>query len=319
MDPKAAVEALRLARQWNREGMVSETNLRKIEARYASAASAAPGESFGTSVLYGLGGILLGSAVFAFLFLLDDNGLIEDTEAVAPWLFLGWGALLAAAAFGIDLGLRRPSLGDAFHVAALVAIAAAAFPRAEELPLGLVGMAYALAVVAYRRAHFMVPFLALVAFNVALVPFLFEFFEEPSGEEVALTLWFIAAGLQLGGLVLISRLAQWPWPTLSLASATLLFAGTFLGFYFDVVDSEVQGFEGDVEIYLAALMGAVLAAGLALREKGMVLASAFVIAVDAIVFAFDVGEVVGGLLSLLAVAGLLIWQAGSLRRYLREE
>ncbi|HJQ93768.1 MAG TPA: hypothetical protein VJ874_05735, partial [Candidatus Thermoplasmatota archaeon] len=120
-------------------------------------------------------------------------------------------------------------------------------------------------------------------------------------------------------LAVSSRKTAWPWPATSLAAATLLVAGSFLGFYFDVLEEVLPGFPGDAEAYLAVLMGGCLAAGLALREKGMVLAAALAIAIDAIVFAFDVGELVGGLLALLAVAGLLIWQAGALRRYLRED
>ena len=327
MDRREASLALDLARQWAREGLLPPASLQVLEARHrADAARAADpadpdAESFGSGVLYALGGILLGCAVFAFYVLLQENGAFsyEDGEKVAPWLFLAWGALCSAGAFAIDLVVRRPRLGDAFHVAALVAVTASGFPDADGTYLGFVAMAFAAGVLWYRRERFLVPFLALTALNVALASVLFGRVRDVSDEEAALALWFGYAMAQLPLLAVASRKTTWPWPATSLAAATLLVAGTFLAFYFDVLEEVLPDFPGDAEVYLALLMGAALAAGLALREKGMVLAAALAIAIDAIVFAFDVGELVGGLLALLAVAGLLIWQAGALRRYLRED
>jgi hypothetical protein len=324
MDRREASLALDLARQWTREGLMPPASLQALEARHRADATRAAdpnAESFGSGVLYALGGILLGCAVFAFYVLLQENGAFsyEDGERVAPWLFLAWGVLCSAGAFSIDLLARRPRLGDAFHVAALVAITASGFPDADGTYLGFVAMAFATGVLWYRRERFLVPFLALTALNVALASVLFGRVRDVADEEAALTIWFGYAMAQLPLLAVSSRKTTWPWPATSLAAATLLVAGTFLAFYFDVLEEVLPGFPGDAEVYLALLMGAALAAGLALREKGMVLAAALAIAIDAIVFAFDVGELVGGLLALLAVAGLLIWQAGALRRYLRED
>lgn len=321
MDRREARQALELARQWTREGLMTPASLAALEARHAGEAREDPeGESFGAGVLYALGGVLLGSAVFAFLVLLQDNASLghQQTEQVAPWLFLAWGTLCAAGAFTVDLVARKPRLGDAVHVAALVAITASGFPRAHELPLGFLAVAYAAGIVWYRRDRFLVPFLAIMALNVALASIFFGRVARLGSEEAAFTLWFLYAAAQLPLLLVASRRTSWPWPTFSLAAATLLLAGTFLGFYFDVLSEHTPRFDGEAEVLVAVLMGATLGVGLWMREKGMVLASAFAIAVDAIVFAFDVGEVVGGLLALLAVAGLLIWQAGTLRRYLRE-
>ncbi|MFA5944549.1 MAG: hypothetical protein WC876_08805 [Candidatus Thermoplasmatota archaeon] len=319
MDRREARMALEFARQWARENLLPAASLDALEARYAADARDDPeGESFGAGVLYGLGGVLLGAAAFALLLLLEDNGVIADSQAVAPWLFLGWGLACSAGAFAIDLLARKPRLGDAFHVASLLAVTASGFPRADDLPLGFVAMAFAAVLIWYRRSRFLVPFLALVALNAALGSVLFGRVARFADEGAAFGLWFGYALAQLPILVAGSRLAKWPWPTFAVAGATLLLAGTFLGFYFDVVDDFSPQFDGDVEVYLAVLMGACLVAGLLLREKGLVLASALVIAIDAIAFAFDVGEIVGGLIAILTVAGLLIWQAGSLRRYLRE-
>jgi hypothetical protein len=324
MDRREAALALELARRWTREGLMPPASLAALEARHRADAERAAdphAESFGSGVLYALGGILLGCAVFAFYVLLQDNGAFtyEQGESVAPWLFLAWGALCSAGAFAIDQVARRPRLGDAFHIAALVAVTASGFPDADRLYLGFVAMAFAAGVLWYRRERFLVPFLAITALNVALVSVLFGRVARLADEEAAFTIWFWYAVAQLPLLAVASRKTRWPWPNMSLAAATLLVAGSFLGYYFDVLEEVLPDFPGDAEVFVAMLMGAALAAGLALREKGMVLAAALAIAIDAIVFAFDVGELVGGLLALLAVAGLLIWQAGSLRRYLRED
>jgi hypothetical protein len=324
MDRREAALALDLARQWTREGLMPPASLAALEARHKADATRAAdpnAESFGSGVLYALGGILLGCAVFAFYVLLQENGFIsyEDGESVAPWLFLAWGALCSAGAFAIDFLARRPRLGDAFHIAALVAVTASGFPDADRLYLGFVAMAFAAGILWYRRERFLVPFLALTALNVSLVSVLFGRVARVADEDAAFTIWFWYAVAQLPLLAVSSRKTTWPWPTMGLAAATLLVAGSFLGYYFDVLDEVLPRFPGDAEVYLAVLMGAALAAGLTLREKGIVLAAALAIAIDAIVFAFDVGDLVGGLLALLAVAGLLIWQAGALRRYLRED
>jgi hypothetical protein len=324
VDRRDARLALELARQWTGERLMPPASLQVLEARYrgdATRAADPDAESFGSGVLYALGGILLGCAVFAFYVLLQDNGAFspEEGERVAPWLFLAWGVLCSAGAFAIDLAVRRPRLGDAFHLASLVAVTASGFPDADGTYLGFVAMAFAAGVLWYRRERFLVSFLALSALNVALVSVLFGRVARVADEEAALTIWFWYAIAQLPLLAVASRKTTWPWPTMSLAAATLLVAGTFLGYYFDVLEEVLPDFPGDAEVYVAVLMGAALAIGLALREKGMVLAAALAIAIDAIVFAFDVGDLVGGLLALLAVAGLLIWQAGALRRYLRED
>lgn len=319
MDRREARLALDLARQWATENLLPPSSLQALEARYANDARQDPNaESFGSGVLYGLGGVLLGAAAFALLVLLEDNGVIANLTDTAPWILLAWGLTCLGGALLVDLIAHKPRLGDALHVAALVAVTASGFPRADDLPLGFLAMAFAAGVLAYRRTRFLVPFLAIVALNIAYASILFGRLARVTNEDTAFSFWFLWAALQLPFLVVASKKTTWPWPTFSLAAATLLLAGSFLGFYFDVVDEVFAGFDGDAEVFLAALMGLALAAGLILREKGMVLAAALVVAIDAIVFAFDVGEIIGGLVAILAVAGLLIWQAGSLRRYLRE-
>lgn len=320
MDRREARLALDLARQWHSEGLMPATSLKTLEQRHPAGAGdedTDTGESFGASVLYGLGGVLLGAAVFALLVLLQDNGAITDIDLVAPWLFLAWGIVCCGAAFAIDIVAKRPNLADSFHVAALVAVTASGFPRADELPLGFLAVAFAMGILWYRRTRFMVPFLALTALNVAIASIVFGRLER-SSDEVAFTVWFTYAVIQLVWLVIIGRMAKWPWPTTSLAAATLLLAGTFLGLWFDVISERFVGFQGDIEVFLAILMGAVMVAGLVFKEKGMVLAAALVLAIDSVVFAFDVGQLLGGLVAILAVAALLIWQAGNLRRYFRE-
>lgn len=299
-------------------------SLQALEARHGADATRAAdpqAESFGSGVLYALAGVLLGCAVFALFVLLEDNGAFrpQDGEEVAPWLFFGWAVLCSAGAFSLDKVARKPRLGDAFHIAALVAMTASGFPNAEDSFFGFVAMAFAAGTLWYRRERFLVSFLALAAINVALVSILFGRVSRGVDDDAALTIWFWYALAQLPLLVVASKKTAWPWPTFSLAAATLLLAGTFLGYYFEVLQEVLPRFDGDAEVYLAFLMGGVLALGLALREKGMVLAAALAVAIDAIVFAFDVGELVGGLVALLAVAGLLLWQAGTLRRYLRED
>lgn len=321
MDRRDARLALDLARRWTQEGLMPPASLRTLEQRHSSDARDDPqAESFGSGILYALGGVLLGCVVFALYVLLEDNGAFGDdydrSATIAAFLFLGWGLVCSAGAFTIDLVARKPRLGDAFHVAALVAITASGVPQADDLPLGFLGIAFAAAILWYRRTSFMAAFLALIALNVSLAIVLFGQLDD---ESASFAVWFGYAIAQLPLLAFASRRAGWPWPATSLAAATFLLAATFLGLYFAELEQVLPGFDGDVEVYLAVLMGAALAAGLALREKGLVLAAALVVAIVAIVFAFDVGELIGGLLALLAVAGLLLWQAGALRRYLKED
>src|SRR5688572_14544881 len=195
MDRHEARLALDLARQWTREGLMPPTSLPVLEARHRGDATRAAdpnAESFGSGVLYALGGILLGCAVFAFYVLLQENGAFsyEDGHKIAPWLFLAWGVLCSAGAFSIDILARRPRLGDAFHIASLVAVTASGFPDAEGTYLGFVAMAFAAGILWYRRERFLVPFLALTALNVALVSVLFGRVSHVADEEAALTLWF---------------------------------------------------------------------------------------------------------------------------------
>jgi hypothetical protein len=319
MDRREARLALQFAGQWAREGLLPPASLGTLQARYAADAREDPeGESFGSGVLYGLGGILVGAAAFALLVLLQENHVIADLREVAPWFLFVWGLACTTAAFALDLVARKPRLADAFHVAALLAVTASGFVRPDELPFGLLAMPFAAALIWYRRTRFLVPSLALIALNAALASVLFGYVARSSDESAAFGLWFGYAVGQLPVLVAGSRLAKWPWPSFGVSGATLLLAGSFLGWYFDVVDDVLPGFDGDAEVYVAFLMAICLVAGFLLREKGMVLAAALVVAIDSIVFAFDVGEIVGGLIAILAVAGLLLWQAGSLRRYLRE-
>src|SRR5262245_3792266 len=102
MDARDERLAVELARQWTREGLMPPASLATLETRHAAGLRPEDPdqETFGSSVLYALGGVLLGSAVFALLVLLQDNGVLdyEQTDDVAPWMFLAWGVLLSAGA-----------------------------------------------------------------------------------------------------------------------------------------------------------------------------------------------------------------------------
>jgi len=311
MQRREAERLVQKAREWAAKGLIPEASVPRIEDEYREALDQEPEASVAAQALYGVGGALLGAAAIALVVLLEPG------EDVAGWALFG--LALALGAFGVGLALltRQQDLADALFTGALVAAVFAGL-----LVLDLFGGAPdgqaittltalgSLALVWARGDRGLVPGVATAAFFVASGMALSLLLDQ---EDAWSTAWLLVGLVYTASVAVLGRRLgrRWRAPVLGLCTfgvgaAVLVFTGT-------VLDPRLKG---AYELVLGAVQLALLGAGLALREKGLVVGAALIVAIDAIVFAFDVGGLALGLSVLLATAALVLWQARGLRRYL---
>lgn len=311
--PEFARELVLEAEGWVEEGVVSREQADRLRARYApllsrpgryAAHDRATDRATGgllAEFLYALAGVLVGAATLVLIAV----GL-DMTDS--PGLFAAAGGLLLAAGVLVHLRTARPLVADALLAAGLVPLTVASFPGGDDL-FGALAMVAALALLLWRRDVTFLPSLAVVAFSVGAAATFFELFEQ--GENTA---WFLAQASLLVGVVASDRLLRGADSALA---ASLAVGGVVFAFVL-FLDEQAPALSSEgVELALGLLMLGVLAAGVALRHRGLAVGAAIVLGVDAIVFAFDVGGVLLGTGILLALAGLLVWQAEFLKGYLR--
>ncbi len=304
MDAREARVALREARRWNQAGLIDDAALAQIEASYKPDASrSGDSRSAGATAVYGLAGILLGAAALALVMLLDT------TETAGSLIWLGVG--LAAAVGGAVLAfIRQDDLSDAFFVAALIPLTAMSFPyTAIADGLAIVSVLAPVALLATRLGRGLPPIAAtaayLVATGVAVNKLELTSF---SGELI----WASLATAWLVALAVINVVKRETLPNVALALAVVGLTPSYVMYLLEGFD---PSFRGGIEIFLGIAMLAILMAGLAIRERGIVVGAAVVLAVDAIVFAFDVGGLALGLSVLIGTAiALLVLAATVLRR-----
>lgn len=297
---------------WHREGVIDDATYERLVARGAApdARLDAPLDEgragVGLRALQIVGGLLLGAAAIALVTLLD----IENT----------WGALLLVAlglaGCGLGLALDRraaanPGLAEAAAAAGLVAITAAGMvgdQQTRALAFGLLAAAVALAILLAWRERGPMVTLSTVAFAIATA---FAFNEGlRSQERVAHALW-LAALLAWGALLLRWRRQLWASIALGLLVPALALAFGF------VWDDATNMSSVALELAMGAYLGALLAVGIWSGDRGLTTAAGGGLVVDAVVFAFDVGGALTAFLLLLALGGLLVWQAELLRGYFR--
>lgn len=300
-------------RRWRAEGAIDAHTARALEARYQAEgpapAAAAPRKSgFATGALQFVGGLLLGAAVVALVIFLD----VDDD--VAPWLML----LLGASAAGVGLALHasmpeREGLGEALLSAGLIPIVVAAVfsldgSESPDLFLGLLAAAAAVAAHALRKGRGPSVIVAGAGFTVAsfAVADFQLFFGEPN---LGRRLLWLAALLGYLGLLLAWRRETWSTVGLALFVGPLVMGFLFVLEGFGVHDTVA------IELLLGGWLALLLGVGIWLGNRGLVTGAAAGLTIDAIAFAFELGGPGTAVVVLLALGGLLVWQAEFLRAW----
>ncbi|MEK6985922.1 MAG: hypothetical protein AABX89_06040 [Candidatus Thermoplasmatota archaeon] len=300
-----SLAALEAARAWAKEGLLPDESLRIIEARHAEAPPAEQG--IGMLALLTLGGVLLGSALIAVVRLAD---LTDDPAAL---VMAAGGAFFVAATFVLDRIRPWAPFAEVAASAACVALGAAVLAASshrmggtDALPIvGPLACVLLPSLYLLRRARSAASGAAVLLFALATYRTLalvsteagFLFDELSVGLQVA---WF--ALLLAQAAVVAFTPTDRAWRPLALGLALIVLVAPIILLVGD-------GFEQESlvgELVVGALYGGLLALALARRERAATIASALVIAGDAVVFGFDQGGALLGVVVLLAVAGGLI-------------
>lgn len=292
---------------WVQEGLVTPEQAERIRARHPLAEGGATGEGGVATLLYGAAGVLLGAAGIALIAVSLD---IESAQVPL--------ALVAAAFFGAALAVRfllhKEMLADALLVAVLPPAVACGFGDAEAFTI--VGVVASVGLFLWRRASGFVPTLAVIAFSVAAPVASGRLTEATLGAgaqaDTFMWLWVMAQLAFLIGVVLVDRLVTRKDEVAPTALAVIGLAASVIGFLASAMDLESEA----VEVGLGVVMLGAAILGAMLRHRGLVLGGAVALSIDAIVFGFDVGGPYVGTLTLVVVAGVLIWQAEVVKRFL---
>lgn len=306
-----ADELAREIPSWVDEGIIDEAQAERILARYEVPSPGSSEETDRTrSALYATAAVLFGAAAIALVFV----GIDPDT--VQPYLAATGAGFVAAGIGLLRLAPERGLLADALLAAALAPLAVATFDpdvsTATTWAYGLPTLGLAAGYLGWRREQPFLPTLSVIAFAAAAGGTLFNAIADTG------TAAFVWALVQLGlvvGLVAgprlrgVSRLGTTP---VALAAAAL--AVSLIPFLSETMNMG----EEILQIVLGAVMALVLAAGIRLEDRGLVVGAAVALCVDAITFAFTVGGVWLGTGLLVALALVLIWQAEHLRGWMED-
>lgn len=330
MDARDADAVLRASREFAAKGIIPHESLKRIEAECAAASDAgtarvaAEGTDGGVTLsqtLHALGGALLAAAAIAAVLVLFPHHLYQEGQPQA-WTLAAMGGGATAVGFVMLRMLRNEDLADAFLVAGIACLTAMAMPSDEVgrylAPLGLVAC---LAIPLARRGPMVA---ALASFGVALAgmrTFMLLLPESAaySGNisDLGLGLWLTLSIVVLvavaGGVWLMGQ----RWLGLALAAQAIAIVIPFVWFVEDVLDHGRSAFfdeYGGTQILLAAFEGILVAFAIARRDAPLLVAASLVISVDAVVFAFDVGGLQYGVVSLLLVAAAVLGLATYMRR-----
>ncbi len=284
---------LDLAKTWHREGLLSDEALAKLETRYATDDELSPL----TVALLGGAAIVLAAAVIAFPVLLD-------WERAG----LGWaatiGALIAAAG-AIGLWFRSPFTehAEALGVTslALLVVGAGAFledTSAFAWTLGVV----ALGLIWLPQKTVLIPGAAVLVAGAGLGIGLFN---DLQGDPAVTWLFLIALAVSLA--ILASRFIKPPGRGWQHGTASLFATGGAialgLSYFFEVVGWQ---FQGAPQLWVAMIAVPLLLFAFYVRDRSALLAAVVAIAIDAVVFGFDLGSLYLGIPMLLAVCGGLV-------------
>lgn len=289
--PRDARLILQQLRMWEAEGLVSGEQAQSLRERYhdlAEMPEQRAGPHPGVVVLQALGGLVLGAAVIAFTIFLDPG---TDAD---PWLFLAFGIPLLAG--GIAASWRGHELGDIAIGAGLVPLTFAAIEADANALFYVVPLIAPIVAAGLRIDSLYVPPLCALAFATG------------SGIATFALDWDASSWLGLLVLASIASLApaqlraKGAWHAASAALVVAVAIAAALTYF----DLNMDWGTGGTEVFVALFMGTALAVGIFMRHRGLILGAAIALAVDAIIFAFDVGGPIGGTLTLLLVAAAII-------------
>lgn len=309
-------------RRWRAEGVIDEDTARFLEARYhgddagappvhpaaRAATTAAPRSGFAAGALQFVGGLLLGAALVALVIFLD----VDDD--VAPWLLFAMGAAVASVGLALHAFMpERDGLGEALLSAGLVPIVVAAtftFDQGGTSGMLVASLAAAVAVAVHVLRKGRGPSIVVAGAGFTLASFAVAdvqlFFGEP--EPLRRFLW-LAGLLAYLGLLLVWR--RETWSTVGLA---LFVAPLTVGFLLILDVFDVQG-AAAIELLLGGWLAIFVGIGVWLRNRGLVTGAAAGLTIDAVAFAFELGGPGTAVVVLLALGGLLVWQAEIVRAW----
>ncbi len=305
-DAKAALEA---ARQWQQRGLLRDGALTTIESELGPVADEAT-PSLAMQSFYAIGGVMLGAASAALFALLELNGAMSGANS-AWWFFLIFAILFSGAAIGTRMA-GQPELADALAIASLVPIAILMGPEPITDWLYFVPVLACAGIMSWRRDGHLVPLLALGVMSVAIpIAYYNVIGDDWTLGDSASWAWLITATAVFAGVVAWTRLSKLRWEMEGLAATTLAVSAAWINVVAEAIE---PSFDGGYEVVIAIGLAVLIGVGLLLKERVIVFVSGIALAIDAIVFAFDVGGPEVGLTVLLLMAGGLIATATLLRR-----
>lgn len=326
---------------WRREGVLDEATHVLLRSRYENAprsdeldadAIHGPGprrgadaetieggskRSFAADSMQFVGGLLLGAGLVALLVFLDVG------SESAPYVLLGLGALMVVPAMvgamrGAPSGLVEAGLSGGL-VPILVGVGTAIdasrqpgdFGATTEVLVPLLVALLTIGILVLRKGEGPTTLVAGggFVFAVAAATLLREDFLFGDPTMATRWTWFLA---QLG---LAGLLAMWRgklWTEISLAALVIPATMAFV-LLLEPLSLEALGYELVIAIWLAPI----LAGGIFLGSRGLVTGAAAGLTIDAVAFAFEIGGPGTAVVVLLALGGLLVWQAENVRRYFR--
>lgn len=298
------------AREWEAKGMFKPGAFTHIE---KSLADIADEPSLAMQSFYAIGGVLLGAATAALYALLEINDLIGDAPTTAWLFFLIWAIVLLGAGLGTSMTAQK-ELGDALLLAGLVPTTILLGPT-PPLHEALIATAAVLAfgVLALRREAYLLPVVSLALACVAVPVLIFRVlpWDLFGDNDVATWFWLLAALGIWGMMAIWNRVARPQWDDEGAAITTVALGIAWVMTVFEVFDIQTDGVS---EIVIGLGLGALIGAGVLLKERGIIFTAGIGLTIDAIAFAFNVGGPTVGLITLLLLAGGLIAWATVLRR-----
>lgn len=321
--PSTRSELLAQLDAWHGEGLlddITHQRLRTHVERQPDSAFGAPAlggiaagsTGLASGALQAVGGALLGAALVALTVFLDVP------EGTSRAILFGGGLLFGAAGWLLMRAEGRDGIALAAHAAALVALTTAAFlggsDRTDAVGRAVAAVAAAIAVVllVLRRNGSPLAPVAVIAFALSFGNALYfdSLFEKGSASP-----WLGWGALAvLCAWLIVRRRDGWGdgWTEGALGILVIPLTVCFLGILASM------GFEGGhSELPIGAHLAAWLGLGIWQHSRGLVTAAAAGIAIDGVVFAFDLGGAITGTLVLLVLGGILIWQAEVVRRWLK--
>ena len=333
MEPDEAPVVLRWARRYAAQGRIAPADLQAIEAECTAAMAAPPASGAGVTlsqVLHSLGGSLLAAAAIAAVLLLFPqptyNGVFDQDawlrrEVLQAWTLGALGIVGAGIGFGLFYRTRNRDLADAFLVAALTCLASMGMPsQSAGRFLAPVGLVATVAIPLLRRGAVVAALsgfgFALAAFRTYDVWFGAPFTFNLGDRRLGASLWLALAALHLAAVAWGRIGLGAKWLTLALGVEAVAVVPAIVAFAGDVLDPGRSAFHqyGGTEILIALAESGLLAFAILRREAPLLVAAAFVISVDAVVFAFDVGGQKFGVVSLLVVSAAVLGLGTVLRK-----